>query len=165
METNPYHAPAVPPHLPVASGSGLVTEGVLRQLAGTKPWVRTLSVFTFIGAGFCVLGAIGMLFLGGLGAVLNASPSQAMPGSGVLMAASAGYLVVALLYIYPGIKLWKYASRIGGLLNSRSAIDLETALNEQRVFWKFAAISLIALIVLYFVAAIGFGIYTSLQPR
>jgi hypothetical protein len=66
------------------------------------------------------------------------------------------YGVMAFVYIYPAIKLWKYANRIGSLAASRSVADLDAALNEQRGFWKFIGIMTVIMISLYFVAVIGF---------
>ena len=47
------------------------------------------------------------------------------------------YGVFGLLYLYPAMKMWKYGGRIMDLMVSRSSADLEAALNEQRIVWKF----------------------------
>ncbi len=69
-------------------------------------------------------------------------------------AAGIFYLLLSGLYIYPGIKLWKYGSIIGRLLGSRTEFDLQLALKEQRAFWKFTGIAVIAIAVLTFIAMI-----------
>jgi uncharacterized membrane protein len=65
------------------------------------------------------------------------------------------YALFAVIYIYPALKLWKYASNIGALLISSSMSDLEAALSQQRSFWKFLGIMIISIFVLYFVIVIG----------
>jgi hypothetical protein len=133
----------------------MVTQGVLQQLAGTKPWVRFMAVLMFVGAGFMLLGALFILLAGG---AIMASSKIGGVGTGI----SAGvmsmfailYASVALIYIYPALKLWGYANQIASLLVSGSTIDLEGALNQQRAFWKFLGIMVIAVFVLYIVAII-----------
>jgi hypothetical protein len=65
------------------------------------------------------------------------------------------YVPLAALYIYPGMKLWAYASAIARLLASRSTADLESALGQQKSFWKFSGIAAIVVVVLYFVIIVG----------
>ena len=151
MENNPYHAPAVSSYgTPAYSQNPAVAEIVVSQLVRTKPWVRLFSVLTFIGAGFLLLAAVAMLAFGGIAAStgmyrVGGSEGAMMGGIALL------YLVMAALYIYPGIKLWKYASRIATLAATRTELDLEGALNEQRAFWKFAGIAVIVIFGLYLV--------------
>ncbi|WAC21917.1 DUF5362 family protein [Luteolibacter sp. SL250] len=68
------------------------------------------------------------------------------------------YILIALLYIYPGLKLWKYANRITGFASTGAEVDLEMALNEQRAFWKFAGISIIVMIALYIVGIVAVAV-------
>lgn len=170
MESNPYHAPSTSVYGSAGYAPGAaVSQGVLDQLAGTKPWVRFLSVLTFIGSGFMLIAAVSMLFLGGLAATLGAGTpktggsSPPMAGGPMMLGFSIFYFLLAAVYIYPGIKLWKYANRIGALLATRADIDLEGALNEQRAFWKFAGISVIAMVVLYFAAIAIFAVTTGIS--
>ena len=165
METNPYAASPVAAGAPHSQNpGGLVAEAVISQLAGTKPWVRFFSVLTFIGAGLMLLGGVFMLIAGVAGAAMGSSGGPGSPSSmgfasgGMMVGMAVIYLLLALLYIYPGIKLWKYASRIASLMYTRAEIDLETALNEQRAFWKFAGISVIVMIALYIVAIVVIAI-------
>ena len=155
METNnPYSSPQsnLFGGTESAGGDG-VTQGVLLQLQKTKPWVRFMSVMMFIGAAFMLLAGVMMGALGATGAMKQVGGSQAFnAGFGVGLAAV--YALMAVLYIYPALKLWKYADRIRDLLNSRQILDLEKALNEQRAFWKFVGVMIIVMFVVYFVAAI-----------
>lgn len=153
METNnPYSSPQS--NLfggTAATSSDGVTQGVLLQLQKTKPWVRFMSVMMFIGAGLMLMVGVVMGLAGGAG--LMTGQNKAL-GAGVGMGIAVGYSLLAVLYIFPALKLWKYADRIRDLLNSRQIIDLEKALNEQRAFWKFVGVMMIVIFVIYFVAAI-----------
>lgn len=151
---NPYGTPtsSAPATPPAISPTASVSAEVIEQLAGTKPWVILLSVLTFIGAALMLLGALGMFFLGGLATTLATPSNQGASGGAMVGAAGVFYLILAGLYIYPGIKLWKYGSKIGRLLSTRTEFDLALALKEQRAFWKFTAIAVIAIMVLTIVA-------------
>lgn len=164
METNnPYTSPQS--NLfggTAATSSDGVTQGVMLQLQKTKPWVRFMSVMMFIGAGLMLVVGLIMGIAGGAGAMTGNNNAL---GAGVGMGIAVGYSLLSVLYIFPALKLWKYADRIRDLLGSRQIIDLEKALNEQRVFWKFVGVMMIVIFVLYFVAAIigaavvGFGVF------
>jgi preprotein translocase subunit SecG len=151
---NPYSSPAANLY-GAASGGGsdAVSPGAIAQLAGTKPWVRFISVMLWIAIGFMILGAIG---IGSMMAFGLAQKNTASPFGGMEMIVIAVmYGVLAFMYIYPAVKLWSFANRIGSLGATRSVADLEAALTEQRRFWKFLGIMTIIMICLYFVFIIG----------
>jgi hypothetical protein len=165
---NPYSPPApsaasyadAPPYAP--SQGGAVSEAAIEELRQTRPWVIFMAVMTFLGAAFTLLGALGMFAMGaiipaGLGAAGGAGANAAM---GPMMGAIYGgtgflYLCLSGAYVYPAIKLWSFGSAIGRLLASRSASDLEDALKQQKSYWKFWAIAVIALMGLGALLFIG----------
>ena len=167
MSTDPYSTPAAN-ELPASHYTdATVSQGVLRQLAGTKGWVRFMSVLMFIGAGFMLLGALIMLVMGGSIAAIAKTGGGALP-AGMMTGVSILYALFAGIYIYPALKLWKYADNIGALLVSSSMLDLEAALSQQRSFWKFLGIMVIAIFVLYFViviAVIGIGGFAAMKAQ
>lgn len=154
MEANPYSAPAANLY-GAASGTGddAVSPGTIAALAGTKPWVRFISVMLWIGIGFMLIGAlaIGGIMMAGLPGVDKSGPL----GGYEMVIIAVMYGVMAFLYIYPAVKLWAYANRIGTLSSTRAVPDLDAALNQQRQFWKFFGIMMIIMICLYGVFIIG----------
>jgi hypothetical protein len=163
LTSKPLHTmenPANPYSTPVANlygtatgnGADAVSPGTIAQLAGTKPWVRFISVILWIGIAFMILGAIG------LGSMMAFGFSQAKNspfGGAEMIVIVVMYGIFAFLYIYPAVKLWAYANRIASLSSTRSVADLDAALTEQRRFWKFIAILAIIMICLYIVFIIG----------
>ncbi len=148
---NPYQAPSAPftPHAYApadAGGTPLgVTEGTVRLLQQTRPWVTLMSVLLFLASLFMV-GAGLVMLLGGLATAFasrGGGPSSLMRLFGLL------YLPMGALYFYPALKLWMYGSAIGRLVFTGSATDLEAALAQQKHFWKFAGIATIALLVVW----------------
>ena len=152
MSTDPYSSPTPYVQPPSFSTSAAVSQGVLAQLAGTKPWVRFMSVLMFVGAGFMLLAGLVMLVAGGS---IAASAKAGTFPAGMMTGVAILYALLSLLYIYPALKLWKYATYIGTLLISGSMLDLEAALSQQRSFWKFLGIMVIICFVLYFFAILG----------
>lgn len=167
MSIDPYSSPASHVQSPSVSSSSAVSQGVLAQLAGTKPWVRFMSVLMFVGAGFMLLMALGMLVAGGAIAATAKAGGGALP-PGMMSGIAILYALLSVVYIYPALKLWKYATLIGALLISGSMIDLESALAQQRSFWKFIGIMVIAISVLYFaiiIAVVAFGGFAAMKAQ
>ena len=152
MSIDPYSSPTPYVQPPSFSTPAAISQGVLAQLAGTKGWVRFMSVLMFVGAGFMLL--VGLIMLVAGGSIAANAKAGALP-AGVMTGFAIVYALMSLIYIYPALKLWKYASYIGALLISGSMMDLESALNQQRSFWKFLGIMVIALFALYIVAIIA----------
>ena len=151
MESNPYSAPATTPQgSSDFSSAGAVSAAAVQQLAATKPWVRFMSVITFVCAGFMLIAAAGMVMMGSMGAMSKGG--AAFPFTGVMgFGIAVIYAALSLIYIFPGVKLWKYANAIGMLIQSGREGDLVAALNHQRSFWKFVGILVLSMLVLYLV--------------
>jgi hypothetical protein len=163
MENNPYAAPVDQRHQASTGFGSMVPPDAVEMLAKTKPWVRFISVITFIGAGFMLLAG-GVMTLAGGGIFAAASSSGGMPPAlaGSMGAILAGfYVFLAIVYIYPGVKLWKYASAIGRLIQSGSEEDLVAALKQQKSFWKFVGIVFLAMLVIYIVTIIGVAVFAA----
>ncbi|MGB0993224.1 MAG: DUF5362 family protein [Akkermansiaceae bacterium] len=150
---SPYESPAASPMR--AGGQGRdVSYGVINMLARTRGWVRFLSVLGFVGAVLLLL--MGIFAIIGTGAVASAGGQGAAYQTGYMIGMGIYYVVMAFAYIYPSIKLWQYAGAISRLQASQSEMDLETALDKQRSFWKFAGIMTI-LLILFVVAVVVFA--------
>jgi hypothetical protein len=123
------------------SSQGTVTPATYQALAATKPWVRLCSVMGFIGAGFMILGGIGMAISGFL------APGGGIAAAGATTGVGIVYTILSLIYLIPSIKLWKYGSSILRLISSRSTADLDQAMNEQRGFWQFVGIMMLIMVI------------------
>lgn len=148
---NPYGAPSSEPHFAV---NGQVSELAIDLLRRTKGWVFFLVILGYIGTAFMLLAAFGMM-VGG--AYISSAAESELPMS--ISALGFVYLALAALYVYPCVKLHQYSNSIKKLISSKAAIDLETALDKQRGFWKFcgifAAIMCVAYAGVILVAIVG----------
>lgn len=104
----------------------------LEELQGTRPWVQFLGITTGIGSAVMLLIAL---------VLMGASKDIFLP---------LVYGALGMLFLYPTAKLNRYGNRIKDLLESRSTMDLERALLEQRLAWRFYGI----LTIIYLVVAI-----------
>jgi flagellar basal body-associated protein FliL len=141
-------------------------EGVLLTADGqkflnqTRPWVRFLSIMVFIVTAFMVIGAF-MMFLVGITGNLFGSGNEAleiMPGEGFFV--GLVYTVMAVLYIAPGILLFRYASAIKILESTRTSEALERALKYQKSFWLYVGIFTVIFLIVT-AAAITFFLAVS----
>jgi hypothetical protein len=110
-------------------------EEALRQ---TKPWVMFLGVLGFLGAGFLVLGGLAVVAVG-------------LPGVPGGRAVGLGYLLGALLYVFPSLFLVRYSTAIGGVLSGGGMRALGEAMTQQKRFWRFVGIAAVVMMALYFV--------------
>ncbi|MBW2455037.1 MAG: hypothetical protein JRI68_11030 [Deltaproteobacteria bacterium] len=133
---------------------GRHTDRMVAHLKGTRPWVLFLAVLMFLGAAFMVLGGIAFALTGALGARGLVGPAEAV-GAGMV------YLVGGAVYFLFGYLMYRYTSAIGRLVVSNRTVDIEDALDAQRVFWKasgITAVVMIAIMVMVVVAGIIAGI-------
>jgi hypothetical protein len=122
--------------------------------------VRFMAVLMWIGVAFMLLGAAGLVVMGSIGGSVGAQlKNSGAFGGAPLMAIAIVYGLMALIYIYPAVKLWAFANRIGSLAATRSVSDLDAALTQQRQFWKFLGVMMILMMCAYVVIIIGFVAY------
>jgi hypothetical protein len=165
MDTNPYSTPAANPYDGPNSIGSQVSTAAVGALAATKPWVRFMSVMVFIGAGLMVLAAIAMgaaVAMGG--GMMKSTGGAANPFAGPMgLVLVAVYVVLAIVYIFPGVKLWKYASCIAMLMQTGRHEDLVAALNQQRSFWKFMGVLVLVMLVVYMLAIVAGGLFAGIS--
>lgn len=147
--SNPYASPSANLYGSTSGGAAdAVSPSTIAQLAGTKPWVRFISVLMWIAICLIILGIVGVVIAMTLGA------AKAIGTPELILVGVYGVLI--FFYIYPALKMWKFANRVKSLMETRSLADLDAALTEQRKLWKFVGIFAIIMLCIYVVAIIGF---------
>lgn len=152
---DPYATPLSPLE-GVGSGvpMGNVTLGTLEALQATKPWVRFMGVMGWIGVGLMVVLGLVVFFA-----------SVMTQDRGIPAAVGLLYLVLAGLYVPPTLFLHRYASRIGDLLGSNDAGDLEEALRAQKSFWKYVGILMAVTLAIYALVIVGMIIFAAMAAK
>lgn len=149
METHqPYRPPraSLSQRPPAATGAG-ISPRMIASLDKTRPWVVFLAILMIIGCAFLILAAVVML---AMGSVLGISNELGGLGGAAL---SGAYLLMALLYLFPALYLWRYGSAIRRIGRGNTAA-MEEALEHQASFWRFAGIAAAIVMVIYVVVIV-----------
>ena len=119
-----------------SSNASEISNQAASNLSKASGWVKAVAILGFIGAGFMVLGALGMFI--------------AIPLMGLL------YLIIAGAYIYLSLLLLKQANAIQG-----GALDLDNFALSYYNFWKTAVIIMIIMFGLSLVVGVIVGVTSS----
>lgn len=158
--SNPYAASAANPYGANSVSADSVSPSTIEPLAGTKPWVQFMSILMWLCVALFLFYGVMMMAMGPFMTkiIAQTQPNNPLVGGSFMMIMGVFYLVLALFYAYPAVKLWAYGSRIGLLKTSLKVEDLNAALHEQRRMWKFTGIMVIVMFVLGMLAVVGIGV-------
>ena len=134
-----------------------VTDPMLLSLRQTRPWAMLVSIVGFVYCGFMIILGVGSSFMLSMFDPTNSFPSGIMLG--------AVYIIMAVIYFFPSLFLFRYSSSLGRLIDGGGAAEMEEALLNQKSFWKFIGIFTIvgiALSIIGIVAAIAIPLIFSL---
>ncbi len=123
-----------------------ITPQMTEALRKTKPWVRMFSILGFIGSGLMIIIALVVMAGSAIGGVMGRSIGLGSAGG---IAVGLLYGLMALLYIFPSLFLFRYASAIASMLREDTVRGMESALEAQKSFWKFAGILTVVMLCLY----------------
>jgi hypothetical protein len=128
------------------TGAG-VSPRMIASLDRTRPWVVFIAILMIIGCAFLVLAAVVML---AMGSMLGMSSELGALGGATLAGA---YFLMALLYLFPALFLWRYGRALRRIGRGNVAA-VEEALEHQASFWRFVGIVAAAVMVIYVVAIV-----------
>lgn len=134
-----------------------VTPLMIDHLRSTKPWVRFISIMTFIASGFIFLAGLMMIFM---------SSGMGMGGTSLGPVIGIVYFLMGGLYLAPAFFLHQYASYINDFLHGGGDSAMESALGSQKSFWRFTGIVTIVVLCLYvlvFILAIFGAMFSTLR--
>jgi len=126
----------------------VITEEIKRDLSETAKWGTFIAIVGFIGVGFMVIAAVGMMVF--MSTMSSISPDTGSPfgifGGGIL---GGFYLILAALYFFPVLYLYKFSSKMKMALNGDDDVALHDAFKNLKSVYKFLGIMTIAFIALY----------------
>jgi len=134
-----------------------LTSAAQQFLNQTRPWARFMSVVILAAAALMGVGGIVVsTIVAGLRAVHPVAGRLGTLGLVESLIVGLIYFLLAILYITPGVFLWRYAGAIRLLETGRSPQALEDALRNQKSFWRYVGIlTVVGLIVGAFAAVIA----------
>jgi len=119
-------------------------------LLETTRWTKFLSILGFIGIGFMLIAA---LFLMAFGSTMYSSMSGLGALGGGFLGAGMGlfYILIAALYLFPIISLFKFSKNMKSGINTNNPELITEAFRHQKNLYKFIGILAIITISLYLI--------------
>lgn len=133
-----------------------IDQQVSSYLSETAKWGKFLAIMGFIGCGILVLVGI---FAGSLMASLSSIEGAAI-GTSFLMVI---YILLALLYFFPCLYLFNFASKMQKAIRSNDQIQLTESFKNLKSCYKFMGILMIVILAIYALAFIGGLIMASMR--
>ena len=142
------------PNTPYGSNQDLlVTSEMKNYLLEAAKWAKFLAIVGFVFIGLLVRGAftfgsIISTLMGGMGnsSAMGAS-GFAAGGAGIIM--TVYFLLIALLYFFPCLYLYQFATRTQNAIRANLEFDLAYAFSRLKSFFKFIGILFIIILAFY----------------
>jgi Family of unknown function (DUF5362) len=122
----------------------------IEHLTETARWGKFLAIVGFIT---CGLIAIFSFFIGSF--LANSSALSSYSGTEIRSASSIGgafltfiYLVVAVVYFFPCLFLFRYSVRMKAALNTNDQVKLNQSLKNQKLLYRYVGIVTIIAVAL-----------------
>jgi Family of unknown function (DUF5362) len=125
-----------------------IDQPVTSYLSETAKWGKFLAIIGFIGCGLFLLVGI---FAGSFMASLNSLEGVGMSSS-IMMAL---YIGLALLYFFPCLYLFNFATKMQKAIRSNDQIQLTESFKNLKSCYKFMGILMIIILALYGLIFIG----------
>lgn len=120
-----------------------VNNEITSYLRETTKWAKFLAIFGFV--------MIGLLMVGGLVALGFSSAIEDIGGMPQMGAMVFVYLIIAVLYFFPLIYLYRFSTRIKEAIMAHNEAALTSGFENLKSLFKFMGIMTIVMISLYVV--------------
>ena len=121
-----------------------MTKIMLDQLKRAGPWIKFVGVLGFIEAGFMTAG--GIFFILVMPHLLYAQYYSGASSSGLF------YITTGIISFFPSFFTYRFGNKIKKFFLTGENHELEQALKNNKLFWKFTGIFLIAFLSIFIVA-------------
>ncbi|HZI01325.1 MAG TPA: DUF5362 family protein [Flavisolibacter sp.] len=131
------------------------------HLLETTKWAKFLAIVGFV---LCALIVITGIFFGSIMGSMLGNVSETNPGltGGLSVVMAVVYILFALLYFFPCLFLYRFATKMKAALNGNSQEDLTISFQNLKSMFKFVGILMIILLAFYglvlLFAMIGFAL-------
>lgn len=123
-----------------------VTDDAKDYINETRKWAKFLAILGFIGSGLIAIMAV---FAGSMFSTI---------WGGASFMISILYLLMALLYFFPSLYLYRFSEKANRALYKKDSNELEVALGNLKSTFKFYGIAAIVIISLYLLIFIFAGL-------
>ena len=124
------------------------------HLAETAKWAKFLSIVGFVMCGLIVLASffVGTIFSASTDQYERYGDESPFAGLGILM--TIFYLAIGVLYFFPCLFLFRFATQMTAALNTNEQIILNTSFQNLKRMFRYVGILTIIVISLYIFAFI-----------
>ncbi|WP_237028703.1 DUF5362 family protein [Pedobacter steynii] len=138
----------------------VITEDIRSYIYDTAKWAKFLSVIGFV---FCVLIVICAFFVPAVISSMTAMGGQSPVTQIAPAVLTVTYLLIGLLYFYPSLMLFKYATAAQKAVLFLDQSSLGIAMSKMKSFFKFWGVFTIVIISFYvigilFAVVAGIGV-------
>ena len=127
----------------------MITEDIRSYIYDTAKWTRFLAVVGFVFSAFMAISAFSSNAIISSVAALDPANPMVQLGSGGLMVM---FLIFALLYFYPSLMLFNFASAAKNAVLYADQEGLGIAMSKLKSFFKFWGVLMMTLILFYLFA-------------
>ena len=133
------------------------------HLAETAKWAKFLSIVGFVMCGLIVLASffVGTFFSTSTDQYERYGDENPFAGLGILM--TIFYLAIGVLYFFPCLFLFRFATQMTAALNTNEQVTLNTSFQNLKRMFRYMGILTIIAISLYIFAFIFAMISASLR--
>lgn len=128
----------------------------IKNLNATRKWTMFLSILGFIFLG--VLIVVGVVTSTFLNAFKSKEVNLGIPESLMLVL----FITIAALYFFPVFFLFRFSKNIRDAIQKRSAVMLDKAFKNLRIYFTYIGIMVIIVLSIYFVVLVTAGASMSL---
>jgi hypothetical protein len=131
-----------------------VDHETISYLGETARWAKFLAIIGFIGCGLAVIFGI---FAGSIFGAMGTFGRYGLGGGGAILSVVIGiiYIAIALLYFFPCLYLFNFASRMQVALRNNDQVQLNSSLRNLKSCYKFLGILMIVVLAFYGLSLIG----------
>ena len=138
------------------------TQSVLRE---SSKWAKFLSIVGFIFCGILVLiGVFAGSIFSNMGQQFSTTPSP-VPAAMMGIMMTIIYIIIAIVYFFPCLYLFKFSSRMQVALRSNDQNLLTTSLASLRSYFKFLGILTIITLSFWILAFVLGGLGAIMSDR
>jgi magnesium-transporting ATPase (P-type) len=150
---------------PLTPESLTINTEIKNYLFETAKWGKFLGIIGFIGVGLMVLVGLGMgLFMDRSRSGMP--PMTGMPGQFGGMFFTVLYLLMAVLYYFPSMYVYQFATKAKIALLGNNETELTLAFSRLKSFFKFWGILMVVALIFYalmLIFAVGMIAMTGLK--
>ena len=129
-----------------------------KYLRETAKWSKFLAIIGFIGIGFMVLAALGIMMFG---SSINSGYRASYQNQFPLAFGAIFYLILAVLYYFPVSYLYKFSTSMKNAVDRTDNVSIDKAFENLKSHYKFMGIMMIVILSLYALLFIG-GLLTAM---